>query len=70
MPKFTFRVPVPCERCANPEQDMEASRESGMGAEMLLKCPACGHESFGDISESISRELSELARRQEPGNLQ
>ena len=63
-PDLTMPRPIPCEVCGAMGVTVEFSRERGMGAELLIRCPACGHEQYEDISEDVARKMREFADRQ------
>lgn len=62
--KVEFTTQLQCEACGQAGVKVTITRDRGMGAELKLTCPSCGHEKFGDMNEESSLKWREMANRQ------
>lgn len=53
-------VDAGCEFCGHVDVKATFKRDPGSGAELLIECPACGHEEWSEISEEAARRIPEL----------
>lgn len=60
MRSMSRTVPVGCEHCGHLEVRATIKREFGAGAELLIECPACGHEEWSEMSEATVQRIPEL----------